>query len=85
MRAKSCSTSRKVMNGHAGHGSRAGHEGHKGQRGQGGQRGHEGREESKRSGPKSKSGGPRSQDQDLSWRTLSEMRTPRFFIVYNPR
>ncbi len=33
----------------------------------------------------SESGGPRSRDQNLSWRTLSEMRTPRFFIVYNPR
>ncbi len=21
----------------------------------------------------------------LSWRTLSEMRTPKFFIIYNPR
>ncbi len=27
----------------------------------------------------------RSWDQDLSWKTLSKMRTPRFFIVCNPR
>ncbi len=63
---------------------------HKGGAGQEGRAGHEGQEVMKvekvkkiRSGVRS--GGPRSRDQYLSWRTLSEMRIPRFFIVHNPR